>query len=75
MTPSAVLPESTTAHTAMNATLNNNQYASARSNDQYGFGVYQLTVVYASEATIRTLVAVSISALPYRKALVAKVFF
>ena len=47
----------------------------ARSSDQHCFGVYQLTAVGASTATIRTLVPVSISAPPYRKALIAKLFF
>ena len=72
MTPSS---ESTTTRTAMTTALINNQSVPARSTDQHGFGVYQLTTVGSSEATIRTLVPVSISALPYRKALIAKLFF
>ena len=71
MTPSS---ESTTTRTAMTTALTNNQSVPARSTDQHGFGVYQLTTVGASTATIRTLVPVSISAPPYRKALIAKLF-
>ena len=74
MTPTAVLSKSTTTHTAMNTASNNNQSISARSTDQHGFGVYQLTAVGASDATIRTLVPVSISNLPQRKAFIAKLF-
>ena len=51
------------------------QTATVSSSESNGFGVYQLTPVGASDATIRTLVPVSISALPYRKALIAKLFF
>ena len=75
MTPSAVLSESTTTRTAMTTALNNSQSVPARSTDQHGFGVYQLTTFGASEATIRTLVPVSISTPPYRKVLIAKLFF
>ena len=75
MIPSAVLYESTTTRTAMNTALNNNHSVPARSNDQHGFGVYQLMTVNASDATIRTLVPVSISAPPYRKTLIAKLFY
>ena len=75
MTPSAGLSEFTTTRTAMNTALNNNQSVTACSSDQNGFGVYQMTTVGASEATIRTLVPVSTSASPYRKALIAKLFF
>ena len=39
------------------------------------FGVYQLTPVGASDAPIRTLVPINISALTNRKALIAKLFF
>ena len=75
MTPTAVLSKSTTTHTAMNTASNNNQSISARSTDQHSYEVYQLTAVGASDVTIRTLVPVSISALPYRIALIAKFFF
>ena len=51
------------------------QTATVSSSESNGFGVYQLTPVGASDATIRTFVPVSISALPYRKALIAKLFF
>ena len=72
MTPSS---ESTTTRTAMTTALNNNQSVPARSTAQHGFGVYQLTTVGASTATIRTLVPVSISVSPYRKALTAQLLF
>ena len=62
MTPSAVISKSSTTRTVMTTALNNNQSVPARSTDQHGFGVYQLTTVGASEATIRTLISVSISA-------------
>ena len=39
------------------------------------FGVYRQTPVGLSELSIRTLVPVPISAEPYRKALIAKLFF
>ena len=75
MTPSAVLSESTTTRTVMNAALNNNQSVPAHSTDQHGFGVYQLTTVGASVATICTLVTVFISVPLYRKVLIAKLSF
>ena len=75
MTPSAVLSESITTRTAMNTALNTNNSVPDCSNDHRGFGVYQLTTVGASDATIRTLVPVSISAPPYRKALITKLLF
>ena len=51
------------------------QITTVASSDLHCFGVYQLTPVRASGATIRILVLVPISALPYRKALIAKLFF
>ena len=39
------------------------------------FGVYQQTSVGTGDVTIRTLIPVAISAEPYRKALIAKLFF
>ena len=51
------------------------QTTTVSSSDSHGFGIYQLIPVGASDATIRTLVPVPISALPYRKALIAKLFF
>ena len=51
------------------------QTATVSSSDPNSFGVYQLTPVGASDATIRTLVPVPISALPYRKALIDQFFF
>ena len=45
------------------------------SSSSRGFGVYQLTSVVASDATIRILVSIPISALPYRKAIIAKLLF
>ena len=75
MTPTAVLSESTTTYTAINTASNNNQSIPTRSTDQHGFGVYQLTTVGASDATIRTLVPVSISTSLYRKALITTLFF
>ena len=51
------------------------QTTTVSSSDPHGFGVYQLTPVGESDATIRTLVPIPVSALPYRKALIAKFFF
>ena len=51
------------------------QISSVSSSDLQGFGVFQLTTVGASDATIRTLVPVSISVFPYRKVLIATLFF
>ena len=51
------------------------QTVSGLSSDPNSFGIYQLTPVGASDATIRTFVPVPISALPYRKALIANFFF
>ena len=51
------------------------QTATVSSSDPNSFSVYQLTPVGLSDATIGTLVPVNISALPYRKALIAKLFF
>ena len=51
------------------------QTTTVLSSDPHGFGIYQLTPVGASDATIRTLVPVPISALPYRKALIDQFFF
>ena len=39
------------------------------------FGIYQQTAVGLSDLSIRTLVPDPISAVPYRKALIAKLFF
>ena len=39
------------------------------------FGIYQQTSVDTGDITIRTLVPVAISAEPYRKALISKLFF
>ena len=47
---------------------------SAPTSDSHGLGIYQLTNVGASDATIRALVPVFISAFPYRKTLIAKIF-
>ena len=41
----------------------------------HGFGVYHLTSVGASDATIRNLVHVSVSASSYHKSLIAKLSF
>ena len=51
------------------------QISSAPYFDSHGFGVCQLTTVGTSDATIRTLVLIPISASPYRKVLIAKIFF
>ena len=75
MPPSAVLSESTIIRTAMTIALNNNRSAPARSTDQHGFGVYQLTTVGSNEAIIHTLVPVSSSAPPCCKALITKLSF
>ena len=39
------------------------------------FGVYQQTTVGSGDGSIRTLIPAAISAAPYRKALIAKLFF
>ena len=46
------------------------QIVSVLSSDPNSFGVYQLTPVGAGDATIRILVPVNISALPYRTSLI-----
>ena len=74
MVPTTILDQSTTIHTVINTASLSNQSVSTRSNDSHGFGVYQLTTIGASEATIRTLVPVPISAPLYCKALIAKIF-
>ena len=51
------------------------QTTTVSSSDSHCFYFYQLTLVGASDATIHTLVPVLISALPYRKALIVKLFF
>ena len=75
ITPTVFFFESTTTRTAMNTASNNTQSISIRSIDQHGFGVYQLTVFGTSDATIRTLVPISISAPSYRKVLIVELFF
>ena len=75
MAPTALLDQSTTTRTKMNITSLSNQSISARSNDSYVFGVYQLTTIGASDGTICTLVPVPIIAPPYRKDLIAKIVF
>ena len=50
------------------------QTSSSTSSDSYRLGTFQLITVSASDAIIRTLVLVLISALPYRKALITKPF-
>ena len=51
------------------------QTSSASSSDSHVFGVFHLTTVGMSDATIRTLVSVPISASPYRNSLITKLFF
>ena len=51
------------------------QTTTVSSSDSHRFDFYQLTLVGTSDATIHTLVPVLISALPYRKALIVKLFF
>ena len=86
MAPSAVLLKSSTTLTPPN--LTNLTMSSSHTNHNYSsltdftgglstshFGVYQQTSVGTGDVTIRTLVPAAISAEPYRKALIAKLFF
>ena len=81
MAPTAILVQYPTTTTGINSTTNNNpsvgvfpQKSSTLSSNSYRFGVYQLTTVGTSDATIISLVLVLISISFYRKALIAKCF-
>ena len=86
MAPSAVLLQPLTTPTPSN--LTNHTMSSLHTNHNYSsltdftggpstshFGVYQKTSVGTSDVTMRTLVPAAIGAEPYRKALIAKLFF
>ena len=82
MAPTAVISFFTTTHTTIMTTSNNT--LQQNNNSTIGgsgcsvastFGVYQQTAVGLSDLSIRTLVSDPISAEPYRKALIAKLFF
>ena len=75
MAPTAVLDDSTTTRITMTTASHNTQSIPTRSNDQHVFGVHQLMAIGASNAIIRPLVPVPISAFPYCKALITKLFF
>jgi len=83
MAPTAVLILLTdhTSDTMTSPTSNNknnnimNLGGSNSGSSLANFGVYRQTPVGLSELSIRTLVPVPISAEPYRKALIAKLFF
>jgi len=79
MIPTAVLYQPTTTTTAINATHNNtlSSYISNTSvvNLASFFGAFQDTAVGSSELTIRMIVPPDISAKPYRKAMIAILFF
>ena len=82
MAPTAVLIFPTTTHTTImstpHSTLQQNNISTIGG---FGrsvastFGVYQQTAVGLSDLSIRTLVPDPISAEPYRKALITKLFF
>ena len=65
--------------TSTNNTIHNNNITNlgggSGGSSFANFGVYQQTPVGLSELSIRTLVPDAISAEPYRKALIAKLFF
>ena len=65
--------------TSTNNTINNNNISNLGAGISdftfANFGVYQQTPVGLSELSIRTLVSDNINAEPYRKALIAKIFF
>jgi len=83
MAPTAVLflshDHTNTTMTSTNNTLHNNNITNlgggSGGSSFANFGVYQQTPVGHSELSIRTLVPDAISAEPYRKALIAKLFF
>ena len=82
MAPTAVLFFLTSAHTTIMTTTNNTlQQSNISTIGGFGgsvastFGVYQQTAVDLSDLSILILVPDHISAEPYRKALIAKLFF
>ena len=78
MTPTAVLSKLTSTTVKMNTTTNNtlSAYIANTSvvNSVSSFGKYQ-DIAVGYELTIRTLVLPNISAKPYRKAMIAIIFF
>ena len=79
MVSTAVLDKLTTTTIKMTTTTNNNLsvYIANTSvvNSVYFFGVFQDTVVGSSDLTIRTIVPPTISAEPYRKVMIAILFY
>ena len=82
MEPTAVLFFPTTTHTTIMSTTDNilqqknvSTIGGSGGSTASTFGIYQQTAVGLSDLSIRTLVPDPISAEPYRKALVAKLFF
>ena len=82
MAPTAVIIKLTSTTTTMNNTSHTTltKNALSVSNGINGpisshFGVYQQTKIGSSKVSTHTLVPASISAEPYRKALIAKIFF
>ena len=82
MAPTAVLIEITPKITTMNSndptTLTNNALSLSNGINgptSFHIDVYQQTKIGSSEVSIRTLVPASISAEPYRKALIGKMLF
>ena len=86
MAPSVVFIQPLTTHTQTTLTMSStntddrsNNYlsltASTSGPRSSHFGIYQQTSVGSKEVTIRTLVPAVIFAEPYRKALIAKMFF
>ena len=78
MAPTAVLHKLTTI-TAMITTINNSLSADIANtivvNSASSFGTFQDTAVGSSDLTIHTIVPPNISAEPYRKAMIAILFF
>ena len=82
MAPTAVLFFPTTTHIPIMSTTHNtlqqnnvNTIGGSGGSAASTFGIYQQTAVGLSDLSIRTLVPDPISAVPYRKALIAKLFF
>ena len=82
MTPTAVLTKSTTTNSTMNSSAPNTRTNNALSLSNgingptsFYFCVYQQNLVGSGDVSVRTLVPAAISAAPYRKALIAKIFF
>ena len=77
MVPIAVVIHLPTTHPTMSLTTNiasSSCSATSRDTASLNFGVYQQTAIDSSDISIRTLVPDTISAEPYRKALIANFF-